>query len=63
MNVNDRSEKMVMMTGMISPFIVCLGVERLAESMMFAVLPERGATGANGFACPAGIGLTIRRFS
>ena len=57
MNVNVRSEKTVMTTGMISPCCPCVrALNVLQNSMMFTPCwPRAGPTGGAGVAAPAGI--------
>src|SRR2546429_961620 len=57
MNVNERSSKTVISTGMIRPFsaAVC-ALNALQNSMMLTPCwPSAGPTGGAGFACPPGI--------
>src|SRR5262249_34348913 len=57
-NVNERSEKTVITTGMINPSLACacvLALNCLQNSMMLTPCwPSAGPTGGDGFARPAG---------
>ena len=58
MNVNERSSKMVISTGVIRPGAesAVVALKALQNSMMFTPCwPSAGPTGGAGFACPAGI--------
>jgi hypothetical protein len=57
MNVNVRSEKTVITTGMMSPSSFCVrALNVLQNSMMFTPCwPRAGPTGGAGVALPAGI--------
>src|SRR6185312_13937057 len=66
MNVNERSSKTVISTGVMRPFscAVC-ALNALQNSMMFTpCCPSAGPTGGAGFACPPGIWslMTVRTF-
>src|SRR5919197_2147949 len=66
MNVNDRSSKTVISTGMMRPFscAVC-ALKALQNSMMLTPCwPSAGPTGGAGFACPPGICslISVRTF-
>src|SRR4029077_11965085 len=57
MNVNERSSKTVISTGMMRPLSACVwALNALQNSMMLTPCwPSAGPTGGAGFACPPGI--------
>src|SRR5437660_4427429 len=66
MNVNERSSKTVISTGVMRPFSCCVcALNALQNSMMLTPCwPSAGPTGGAGFACPPGICslMSVRTF-